>query len=239
MLLSTKGIVFRSIKYSETSFITDIYTEKKGLQSFIISGVRKAKSKTSAGLFQPSSLLDLEAYYHDNKKMHRIKEVRAAYPFVDIPFSIKKTAVSIFMAELCSKSIKEAEPNTAVFQFVWTSFLFLDQTQGTISSLPISFMCNLTKHLGFTPNIPKEKTLYFDLKNGIFCDHPEEMPKTISNYVIDILRNYFTCRLDQAHTVNSNKIERKEILDILTQYYSYHLNSFEKLNSPVVYEAIF
>ena len=45
MLSSTKGIVIHHFKYSEKSVIAKIYTEKFGLQSYILNGVRNKKSK--------------------------------------------------------------------------------------------------------------------------------------------------------------------------------------------------
>lgn len=239
MLLSTKGIVFRSVKYSETSFITDIYTETNGLQHFIISGVRKAKTTTGAGLFQPGSLLELVSYYRDDKKMHRIKEAKSGYPFREIPFSIHKTAVSVFMSELCSKTVQESEPNPEVFQFLWESYIFLDNTQESFSNIPISFMSNLTTFLGFQPRIPAGKSLFFDLKDGVFCESPNEMSWSKDGVIVSLLKTFFVTDLHRAHQVKSTRAERKEILQTLTKYYSFHINGFRKLNSPEIYGAIF
>ena len=60
MLIKTRGIIFKSIKYSETSLILDVYTEELGLQKYIISGVRSKKARTTAGMLQIMSLLDLD-----------------------------------------------------------------------------------------------------------------------------------------------------------------------------------
>ena len=73
MLIKTRGIIFKAIKYSETSLIMDIYTEEKGLQKYIISGVRNKRSKVKTGLLQPAMLVDMVAYYRENKPMNRIK----------------------------------------------------------------------------------------------------------------------------------------------------------------------
>ena len=44
MLVTTKGIVLHSLKYSETSIIVRIYTEARGLQSYLFKGIRKELS---------------------------------------------------------------------------------------------------------------------------------------------------------------------------------------------------
>ena len=65
-MLKTKGIVFRTVKYGETSVITDIFTEEKGLHTFIGGGVRSAKARMPYSLFQPMMVVELVAYYKDD-----------------------------------------------------------------------------------------------------------------------------------------------------------------------------
>lgn len=52
-MLHTRGIVFRTVKYGETSVITDVFTEEKGLLTFIAGSVRAARSRMPFGLFHP------------------------------------------------------------------------------------------------------------------------------------------------------------------------------------------
>ena len=47
MTESTNGICLHHYKYSESSVIVKIFTEKFGLKSYIIKGVRSKKSKNS------------------------------------------------------------------------------------------------------------------------------------------------------------------------------------------------
>ena len=70
MLIKTRGIIFKALKYSETSLILDIYTEEKGLRNYIISGVRNKKSKLKTGLLQPTMLVEMVAY-EKNKMNNR------------------------------------------------------------------------------------------------------------------------------------------------------------------------
>ena len=81
----SNGIVFRSIKYGETSIITDIYTREKGLRSFLISGVRRSRSRMSASLFQHGNILEMVAYDKESGKLGRIREVQSAYLYREIP----------------------------------------------------------------------------------------------------------------------------------------------------------
>ena len=117
MLIKTRGIIFRAKKYSVTSLIVDIYTEEKGLRSYIISGVRKKRSAVSASLLQMMSLVDMVAYHRDDKDLTRIKEIKAAHVFQSLPFDVRKSAVGQFMIEIVRKTLRETEENPTLFEF--------------------------------------------------------------------------------------------------------------------------
>ena len=81
MYTKTRGIVLHTVKYSETSVIAKIYTERFGLVSYIIKGVRSVKSKTKASLLRPLTLLEMEVANRENKQLQFIKEFRRAYNY--------------------------------------------------------------------------------------------------------------------------------------------------------------
>ena len=72
MYSQTKGIVLSSVKYSESSIICKLYTDKLGLQSYIVNGVRKKKG--GSAYYQPLNILDLTVYHKNNNQLKRIKE---------------------------------------------------------------------------------------------------------------------------------------------------------------------
>src|SRR5688572_20193898 len=86
MVHKTKGIVLRSVKFGETSLVVTMFTELFGLQSYLVNGVRTVSRKGSAkaNLFQPSSILELEAYHNDFKNLQRLREFRWAHLYQHI-----------------------------------------------------------------------------------------------------------------------------------------------------------
>ena len=58
----SKGIVLRSIRYSEADRILDLYTRDAGLVSAIAKGIRRTKSRFGARL-EPLSCVDFVAYH--------------------------------------------------------------------------------------------------------------------------------------------------------------------------------
>ena len=75
MDFKTKAIALTYIKHGETSIISKILTEKKGIQSFIIKNIRSKKSKKKLNCFEPLQQLEITSNYKKNKALQYIKEV--------------------------------------------------------------------------------------------------------------------------------------------------------------------
>ena len=134
MIIKTRGIILRTVKYSETSIIADIYTEGVGLRSYIISGVRTQRSRVAMGLLQVMSLVDIVAYDAPGK-LNRIKEIHAAHIYTALPFDVRRSSIGLFMAEVTRRTIRESEENEALFAFLFDIFQYLDETAERFTNL--------------------------------------------------------------------------------------------------------
>ncbi len=63
MLHKTRGIVFRTTNYSENSVIVQVFTEKFGMQSYLVGGAKKPKARIRMNMLQPLHLLDMIVYH--------------------------------------------------------------------------------------------------------------------------------------------------------------------------------
>lgn len=243
MLLKTRGIVFRSIKYGETSVIADIYTEERGLHTFIAGGVRSAKARMPFGLFQPMTVVDMVSYFKEETGgMHRLKEMRADEVFQSTPFDVRRGAVALFMAEVCRKSIHEAEENRDLFQFLLHYLRWLDSTAHPLPNLHLHFLLGLSEHLGFQPDgePDSEGGQIFDLKEGAFLaeaphDHLHYLSAPDTRHLLQLLQ----VPVEEAHTVSIDRAARKSLLHGLIRFYQYHLPGFTEVNTPEVLDMVF
>lgn len=85
MLQKTLGIVLRTLKYNDTSFIADLYTEVVGRASFIVRIPRSRKTTVKSILFQPLALVELEADFPPNANLYKIKEAKSFIRFLLYP----------------------------------------------------------------------------------------------------------------------------------------------------------
>lgn len=240
MIIKSKGIVLRSVKYSETSLILDVFTKELGLKTYIISGVRKQKAKVSSGMLQPMNILDLVAYNKESANINRIKEVKMNVIFQTIPFDIRKSSIALFIVELISKSLKEKEPNKGYFDFVENSLIFLDKTKQKVSNFHLVFLVKMSNYLGFYPeNNLSETNLYFDLREGKFRHnspfHNDYLDENQSKSLSLVLRT----DLENSDDLSFEKKDKHDLLENLILYYKIHLVDFGKIKTIEIFKKVF
>lgn len=237
MLHKTRAIVFKVTKYSESSVIIKAYTELFGLQSYIINGVRSAKGKSKAALYQHGNLLEMVVYHKQEAGLLRISECGFAYVYENLPFNIVKSSLLIFYLEILNKIVKEQETNDALFDFLFEIFIELDQTEKPLGNHHIWFLLAITKYLGCYPTTSPEA--YFDLKEGLFVEErpvhhyfmQQELSAKFRAIIEPELKNYDQIKL--------SGIERKTILQQLLIYFRLHISDFGDLRSYDILESLF
>lgn len=233
MLIKTKGIIFRTIKYSESSVIADIFTEEKGLLSYIISGVRKPRSKIQASLLMPLSVIEMVAYHSERVKLHRVREVKPAYVFSSIPFDVRKATICLFLSELCSKVMKGSEASPSLYHFLETQIIGLDQEQEHFLNWHLFFMIGFAERLGFGIEPPATPgNAYFDLLHGKFLNEKPDHPYRTMH------AEGLTRLITQDFTYTFTRQERNELLDDLLTYFRLHIEDMRELNSHHVLRKV-
>ena len=239
MLIKTKGIVLRTKKYSETSVIADVFTEMKGLRSYIVSGVRTQNAKMSASLLQIMTPLEIVAYHRDDRDLTRLKEVKAFRVFHSIPFNIKKGAVGMFMTEIARKTIRGHEEHPELFNFLLDTFIFLDETTQPFANLHLHFMLLLTEHLGFLPGSEySEETPFFDLQEGVFTDLQPDHPHWLSPHFGEKIYQLLKSPREKCHEISFSRDERKYLLNQILNFYRLHIENFPVIYSHQVLEEV-
>jgi len=241
MLQTTKGIVIHHFKYGEKSVIAKIYTEKFGLQSYLLNGVRNQKSKNKAAYLQPLSLIEINAFYKEKKGLQKVKNIQLDTPFNSIPFNINKSSIAFFLAEILYKSIKEEEANSNLFDFLYNSIQVLDLQEIGYNNFHLLFLAHLTKYLGFHPHINTNGTnlnSYFDLQEGCFVTLQPYHNAFAQKQDSSILLHVFGTNFDAAETLKIDPKQRKMLLTIFLDYYSLHLSNFDNLKTIAILEEV-
>ena len=243
-LHKTKGIVLRTVKYGETSIIVLIFTEKLGIQSYLVNGVRTSTKKGSgkANLFQPAAILDLVVYHNELKQLNRIKEFKWSYLYKNIFSDVPKNAVSLFMVELLTKCLKQPEVNEDLFNFCEDAFIHLDESSPAVmANFSLYFALHLSSLLGFQiHNVYSAKNHFLDLQEGNFSDtqpdHPYFMEGKYAEVTSDLLKVMQPSELEQ---IKLNHETRRHLLHAYEVFFALHVQEFGTMKTlPVLREVL-
>ncbi len=237
-LVSTKAIVLNAIKYSDSSLIVKCFTEKDGLKTYLIRGVLKSKKGAlRAAYFQPLTQLQIIANHNNKGNLNSIKEVQVAHQYTHIYTDVIKQTIVLFLSEVLSNCIKEEEENNTLYQYLEAAFIWLD-THSSISNFHLLFLVNLSRFLGFYPDISEKHKNNFNLLEGRFTDqiHQKEI---ISNNKLTLFKRLLGIHFDAIENVSFNKKERQVVLQIILQYFGLHLVGFKQPKSLPILETIF
>ncbi|MCF6239750.1 MAG: DNA repair protein RecO [Bacteroidales bacterium] len=235
----TRGIVLQQIKYSDSQIIAHIYTEHFGRQAFMFRKAKSKKSGNSLNMLQPLFLLEIEAQIKDKRQIQRAREFRNYPHFNELPFNIFKSTIAIFLAEILARVLKEEEANFELFNFLHHAILLLDTEQEHFVNFHLLFLYELSKYLGFYPEHEfSQRGTYFNIAEGAYTEH--QNLKFVLNKKESLLLSQLSGKgFHQLHEIKLSRIQRHDLLDILIQYYNYHLPEMGKVKSLDVLKQIF
>lgn len=240
MLHITKGIVLKTTKFSETSVVAHIYTEKFGRLSYMINGVRQSKSKFSPALLQAFTPLEMVTYYQENKNLQRLTEIRPLFHLHHIPFEVARSTLALFLAEIVYRTVKEQEYNPALFLFMEQTIVRLDNPADSVANLHLAFLAQLTAFLGFFPqnNFFHTERAIFDLNEGVFTHRLPQHAHYIALPLSERLSKLLQTSIDTCHTLALDRNQRRELLHGFLQYYQLHIEGMSPIQSLKVMEEV-
>lgn len=239
MLHKTRGIVFKTTNYSESSIIVQIFTEKFGLQSYMVNGAKKPKAKINSNMLQPIHLLDMVVYHKNTGNVQRIKELKNSPLLQSIPYDVIKSSVALFLNEVLYKSVKQQSADENLFGFIFSAIEWLDHQNEGVANFHLLFLIQLTRYLGFYPDRDLSgEADYFDMKNGVFCKYKPDgvlylSPPHTNNFTLLI-----NCSFENILQITLSNDERRHLIQKILEYYTLHIEGFGNIRSHEVLEEV-
>lgn len=237
MLHSTRGIVIRNVKYGETSYVSNIYTQALGMQTYMIQGIRGSnkKSTTKANALQVGSVLEMIVYNTPHKNMQRIKEIKTDFKYAALQTNVVKNTIVQYIAELLYYTIDNQENNELLYSFLEKTLLtIISKDIHTLATFPIVFTWQYAALSGFAlQNNYSDRTPYLNLVHGAFVNHNQELHTLDQNMSMHI----YQLLLQENYNIPDH-ILRYEILKASVLYIQLHIKASLQLKSLEVIHAI-
>jgi len=233
MKYKSRAITLTYIKQGESSIISKIFTEKHGLQSFIVKGVRSKKAKKKLGLFQPLQLVDINATLIPKKGLQYLAEITIIETISTDKINMNKNFLAIFIAEISSKVLQENEQNSGLFKFVWEIKQKLYNANTVDENFALLFMLNLSKYLGFFPSTENINAPFFNLETGEFSGKAFNLNIYLTEEKTKILKHLLL-----GKKINIPQELKTELLKDIIQYFRLHHYNLSNITSHLIIESL-
>ena len=233
MKYKSRAITLTYIKQGESSIISKIFTEKHGLQSFIVKGVRSKRAKKKLGLFQPLQLVDINATLIPKKGLQYLAEITIIETISTDKINMNKNFLAIFIAEISSKVLQENEQNSGLFKFVWEIKQKLYNANTIDENFALLFMLNLSKYLGFFPSTENINAPFFNLETGEFSGKVFNLNIYLTEEKTTILKHLLL-----GKKINIPQELKSELLKDIIQYFRLHHYNLSNITSHLIIESL-
>ncbi|MEI6866117.1 DNA repair protein RecO [Flavicella sp.] len=238
MQIQTKAIVLSSLKYGDSSLIVKCYTQQLGIRSYLLRSILKSKKGgLKPAYFQPLTQLEFIASHSNKGALGSIKEARIVYAYESLYTNFVKQAIVFFIAEMLVISVQEEEENKDLYLYLEASLKWLDLHKH-VSNFHFVFLLNLTKYLGFYPDLTRLNSVSFNLNEGVFTNAAFLGPSLQGEDLL-LFKSILGIKFDVAHKLMLNVNSRQRLLEIIIEYYKLHLVSFRNPKSIEVLKNLF
>ena len=231
MLIKSEVIVLGAVKYGDSSVILRTYSREHGLISFIAGGVRNRKGPVKPSMTQVFSILQVVYYSKAKGELKRIKEASVSEPLQEVFYHPMKSGMAMFLAEILQHVIHEEESNPPLYEFLHHAVHSLDALQKGLAYFHLEFLYQLTDYLGFRPEEPLGKPVYFDLLNGVYSASEPMHAHFLHGQALEhwIILDHFDTDVEGQRLLNLE--QRRQLLDHLILYYRLHVRDFGRLKT--------
>lgn len=233
-------IVLHTIRHSDSGVVVQCCSREKGRESLYLHVSQKNRTRLSD--FHRLSILDTVTF-SKGSFMPVIREYAPACRLDNIRTDVCKGTVAIFLSELLLKSIREANVESHLYDFLVSSIKMLENlTEGT-ANFHLHFMVKLCRFLGIMPtNDYSGPESIFSLPAAKFTDSrmPEEqLAMCLTRQESQLLHRLMETPATRLGEISLTGAARNRFAREILRYISYHMGIDIELKSLDVLHEVF
>lgn len=233
MKISDNAICLKIIDYSETSQVAHLFTREHGILGAIAKGSKRSKSKTQGALdlFSQGNVVISQ---RNPLGLGTVTEFRETHIHTGLRKDSRRLYTGLYMLELVSAMLGEADPHRALFDLLQNSLIRLSQDDAPIGSVLAYFQWRLLRHTGLLTGVeycagcglgvwdfPQDRQTYFSSKaGGILCPSCELGEREKSKLSSDALSGL--CTLAQVERGLKAQLSAKQSAGV-NRMLAYHI----------------
>lgn len=230
-------IVIKIVPYSDTQRIIRTFSKESGYLSFIVPTYLIKKRGEQ---IHPLQLLEIEFQPNDKGTLHKMKSATPLQTTHNLYFDIIKMNIALLWGEYLDLILREEKQNEALYNYLSTSIAYLTTLEESVGNYNLYFLYRLTTFVGFKiDSLSYHDGFIFNLENGKFFPESAGKEAIAGPNAARIVYQLISHPLDQLSNIRLNRQGRSILLDILSEYFSLHLNTDFHTKSMKVIRSVF
>ena len=149
MTYDDRIIVLNTTRVKENSIVLHTISRTYGRRSFLV----RVGKNAGMSYFLPLNLLEVSVTENPKSDLWYARVVSAEAPLNSIRDNIYKNTISLFMAEVLFRIVKQGNAEDGLYDWCRRQILTLDALETDFSNFHIRFLLELAVALGFRPQV--------------------------------------------------------------------------------------
>lgn len=229
--MEEEAIVLRTVRINGGRTVVDMLTAAGSRLSAVAAGGKKGGVQRA--VLQPMSIVWTA---HGDGQLPRLEGVKLSQPYVSLRYSAIKTALALFTAEFLFNATKGEHDNSALYDYVRSAMLWLDNCprSRSVANFHIVLMLRLTTFIGIEPDVNGYAPgRLFSLRQAAFTADTAA-GECLSAAESAIVPTLMRLRLPTMHLLHLSRQQRAAIVNHIIDFYRLHVPAFHQLRSTAV-----
>lgn len=230
-----QGIVTDVISHNDRHNVVTLFTRSRGRIPFVSAAGGGKGTKIRNARLQPLSVIEADVTFRENRELQLLSSFRPLEVWRDLYFNPVKSSIVMFLSEFLHKYLKDAQPDSLLWDYVFGSLRDLDNQREGLANFHLSFMIGMMQFAGIFPDVEDwEKGDWFDMQAGIMvADRPLHFDY-LDPLQTEALQTLLRMNRRNSRYFKFNSPQRREILRELLHYYGVHFPGLNNLKSPSI-----
>lgn len=239
VIQKTEGVILRKSDYGDSSNIILVYTRDFGKISAIIKGAKSPKSKYGATA-DILNRVEIVYYNKEGRQVQTVSQIDLVKHYQKIKEDLDSLKYATAILELVSVLTLEEEHNRRLYEGLVKIFDLLESGGTNKKYLFTKFYLFFISELGYkiavdrciicSKSLLNGSKLFFNLDNGFMC-HDCGKDHLYHNEFSPELFEKLICLSTKKNDFSISNEELDSIISFLERYLSFHIGTFNGLNS--------
>lgn len=140
-------IILHYTRFQEKSIILHTLSSDKGRCSLMVRNASR-----DMAFFQPLNILECELTANPHSSLSNAKDFHDAAALLGIRTSAGKNAISMFMAEMVYRAVKEGCEEPGLYEWLKGEILLLNAMESDFANFHLRFLLDFASAMGFCPS---------------------------------------------------------------------------------------